>query len=81
MPVTWLDLLLLGVTLISGLIAMVRGLIYALLPIVAFGVAALERSCTKVGSRWRFWNPLKASSDPIFSLRSISSRLSLLAAV
>jgi membrane protein required for colicin V production len=41
MPVTWLDLLLLGVMLISGLLAMIRGFIREILSITAWGIAAV----------------------------------------
>lgn len=40
MPITWLDLLLLGVMLISGLLAMIRGFIREVLSITAWVVAA-----------------------------------------
>ena len=40
MPITWLDLLLLGVMLISGLLAMIRGFIREVLSIAAWLVAA-----------------------------------------
>ena len=41
MPITWLDLLLLGVMLISGLLAMIRGFIREILSITAWGAAAV----------------------------------------
>jgi membrane protein required for colicin V production len=41
MPVTWLDLLLLGVMLVSGLLAMIRGFIREILSITAWGAAAV----------------------------------------
>ena len=41
MPITLLDLVLLGVMLISGLLAMVRGFMREILSIAAWGVAAL----------------------------------------
>jgi len=41
MPVTWLDLVLLGVMLISGLLAMVRGFMREILSIAAWGAAAI----------------------------------------
>src|SRR5919205_4578434 len=41
MPVTWLDLLLLGVMLISGLLAMIRGFMREILSITAWGAAAV----------------------------------------
>ena len=41
MPVTWLDLLLLGVMLISGLLAMIRGFMREILSIVAWACAAV----------------------------------------
>ncbi len=41
MPVTWLDLLLLGVMLISGLLAMIRGFMREVLSIVAWACAAV----------------------------------------
>ena len=41
MPVTWLDLLLLGVMLISGLLAMIRGFMREILSIVAWAAAAI----------------------------------------
>jgi membrane protein required for colicin V production len=41
MPITWLDLLLLGVMLISGLLAMIRGFIREVLSITAWAAAAL----------------------------------------
>src|SRR5690349_24684641 len=41
MPVTLLDLILLGVMLISGLLAMVRGFMREILSIAAWGTAAL----------------------------------------
>ncbi len=40
MPITWLDLLLLGVMLISGLLAMIRGFMREILSIAAWGAAA-----------------------------------------
>ena len=41
MPITLLDILLLGVMLISGLLAMIRGFMREMLSIAAWGVAAL----------------------------------------
>ena len=41
MPVTLLDLILLGVMLISGLLAMVRGFMREILSIAAWGAAAI----------------------------------------
>ena len=41
MPVTWLDLLLLGVMLISGLLAMIRGFMREVLSIVGWAAAAV----------------------------------------
>ena len=41
MPITFLDLILLGVMLISGLLAMVRGFMREVLSIAAWGAAAL----------------------------------------
>ena len=41
MPVTLLDLILLGVMLISGLLAMVRGFMREILSIAAWGAACL----------------------------------------
>jgi len=41
MPITWLDLILLLVMLVSGLLAMVRGFMREILSIAAWGIAAL----------------------------------------
>jgi membrane protein required for colicin V production len=41
MPITWLDLLLLGVMLISGLLAMIRGFMREILSIAAWATAAV----------------------------------------
>jgi membrane protein required for colicin V production len=41
MPITWLDMLLLGVMLISGLLAMIRGFMREILSITAWGTAAV----------------------------------------
>jgi len=41
MPITWLDMLLLGVMLISGLLAMIRGFMREILSITAWIVAAV----------------------------------------
>ena len=41
MPITWLDMLLLGVMLISGLLAMIRGFMREILSITAWGAAAV----------------------------------------
>ena len=41
MPITWLDILLLGVMLVSGLLAMIRGFMREILSIAAWGAAAL----------------------------------------
>jgi membrane protein required for colicin V production len=41
MPITWLDILLLGVMLISGLLAMIRGFMREILSITAWAVAAI----------------------------------------
>jgi membrane protein required for colicin V production len=41
MPITWLDLVLLGVMLISGLLAMIRGFIREILSITAWAAAAV----------------------------------------
>ena len=41
MPITWLDLLLLGVMLISGLLAMIRGFMREVLSIAAWLIAAV----------------------------------------
>jgi membrane protein required for colicin V production len=40
MPITWLDLVLLGVMLVSGLLAMIRGFMREILSITAWGAAA-----------------------------------------
>jgi membrane protein required for colicin V production len=41
MPLTWLDLILLGVMLISGLLAMIRGFMREILSIAGWGAAAV----------------------------------------
>ena len=41
MPITWLDILLLSVMLISGILAMIRGFMREVLSIVAWGAAAV----------------------------------------
>jgi membrane protein required for colicin V production len=41
MPITWLDILLLGVMLISGLLAMIRGFMREVLSIAAWATAAV----------------------------------------
>jgi len=41
MPITWLDLILLLVMIISGLLAMIRGFMREVLSIAAWGIAAL----------------------------------------
>ncbi len=41
MPITWLDIILLGVMLISGLLAMIRGFMREVLSIAAWGTAAV----------------------------------------
>ena len=41
MPITWLDILLLGVMLVSGLLAMIRGFMREILSITAWGAAAV----------------------------------------
>ncbi len=41
MPITWLDILLLSVMLISGILAMIRGFMREVLSIAAWGAAAL----------------------------------------
>jgi membrane protein required for colicin V production len=41
MPITWLDLILLLVMLVSGLLAMIRGFMREILSIAAWGIAAL----------------------------------------
>jgi membrane protein required for colicin V production len=41
MPITWLDILLLGVMLISGLLAMIRGFMREILSITAWAAAAI----------------------------------------
>mgnify|MGYP002651639199 CR=1 FL=1 len=41
MPITWLDILLLSVMLISGILAMIRGFMREVLSITAWGAAAL----------------------------------------
>jgi membrane protein required for colicin V production len=41
MPITWLDIFLLGVMLVSGLLAMVRGFMREVLSIAAWAIAAL----------------------------------------
>ncbi len=41
MPITWLDFLLLGVMLISGLLAMIRGFMREILSITAWAAAAI----------------------------------------
>src|SRR6188768_1447903 len=41
MPITWLDILLLGVMLVSGLLAMIRGFMREILSITAWAVAAV----------------------------------------
>jgi len=41
MPITWLDLILLGVMLVSGLLAMIRGFMREILSIAAWGAAAI----------------------------------------
>jgi len=41
MPITWLDILLLGVMLVSGLLAMIRGFMREILSITAWAAAAV----------------------------------------
>src|SRR6187402_1798360 len=41
MPITWLDILLLGVMLVSGLLAMIRGFMREVLSITAWAAAAV----------------------------------------
>ena len=41
MPITWLDFLLLGVMLVSGLLAMIRGFMREILSITAWAAAAV----------------------------------------
>jgi membrane protein required for colicin V production len=41
LPITWLDIILLGVMLISGLLAMIRGFMREILSITAWGAAAV----------------------------------------
>ena len=41
MPITWLDILLLSVMLISGILAMIRGFMREVLSIAAWGAAAV----------------------------------------
>jgi membrane protein required for colicin V production len=41
MPITWLDLVLLGVMLVSGLLAMIRGFMREILSITAWAAAAI----------------------------------------
>ncbi len=41
MPITWLDILLLGVMLVSGLLAMIRGFMREILSIAAWAAAAV----------------------------------------
>ena len=41
MPITWLDMILLGVMLISGLLAMIRGFMREILSIAAWAAAAV----------------------------------------
>jgi membrane protein required for colicin V production len=41
MPITWLDMLLLGVMLVSGLLAMIRGFMREILSITAWAAAAI----------------------------------------
>jgi membrane protein required for colicin V production len=41
MPITWLDMLLLGVMLVSGLLAMIRGFMREILSIAAWAAAAV----------------------------------------
>jgi len=41
MPITWLDIILLGVMLISGLLAMIRGFMREILSITAWAAAAI----------------------------------------
>jgi membrane protein required for colicin V production len=41
MPITWLDLVLLGVMLVSGLLAMIRGFMREILSITAWAAAAV----------------------------------------
>ena len=56
MPITWLDILLLGVMLISGLLAMIRGFMREILSIAAWGLAALHTlpaACLSAGQRRR----------------------------
>jgi membrane protein required for colicin V production len=41
MPITWLDMILIGVMLISALLAMIRGFMREVLSIAAWGIAAI----------------------------------------
>src|SRR5918996_6600053 len=41
MPITWLDILLLSVMLVSGILAMIRGFMREVLSIAAWGAAAV----------------------------------------
>ena len=49
MPITWLDFLLLGVMLISGLLAMIRGFMREVLSIAAWVAAAVATSFSTPG--------------------------------
>ena len=60
MPVTILDLILLGVMLISGLLAMVRGFMREIL-----SIAAGPEGRVKARSSWASWSGYRISSEPL----------------
>jgi len=67
MPITILDLVLLGVMLISGLLALVRGFMREILSIAAWGAAALVTlyAFAKLLFQVRHDPPLPLSGRPI----------------
>ena len=71
MPVTWLDLLLLGVMLVSGLLAMIRGFMREILSIVAWAAAAVATVVAMRDGRLLTMAKANISSDIVANIAVI----------
>ena len=71
MPVTWLDLMLLGVMLVSGLLAMIRGFMREILSIVAWAAAAVATIVAMRDGRLLTMAKANISSDIVANIAVI----------
>jgi len=73
MPVTWLDLLLLGVMLVSGLLAMIRGFMREILSIAAWLAAAIAAYWAVRDGRLLAIAKANIASDDLASVATVAA--------